>query len=120
MHRSKGALYVTNVQFLLSLPASKFRRKKSIITDCYDDFLTIIIDYNYQNKVFKGFIIISYFAEIFFYSNNILWVIIFVSIRKFLKERSLEHFGSSEHRVLPRNKSFIEILSYEWKDSRGR
>ena len=35
--------------------------------------------------------------------------------KKSLKERSLEHFGSSENKVLPRNKSFIEILSYEWK-----
>ena len=61
----------------------------------------------------------SYFAEILLYSNYILWVINFVSIRKSLKERSLEHFGSSEHKVLPRNKSFIEILSYEWKGSRG-
>ena len=44
----------------------------------------------------------------------------FVSIKKALKERSLEHFVSSEHKVIPRNKSFIEILSYEWKGSRGR
>ena len=36
------------------------------------------------------------------------------------KKRSLEHFGSSELKVLPRNKSFIEILSYEWKGSRSR
>ena len=27
-----------------------------------------------------------------------------------LEEKSLQHFGSSEHKVLPRNKSFIEIL----------
>ena len=54
------------------------------------------------------------------YSNYILWVIIFVSIRKSLKERSLEHFGSSQHKVLPRNESFIEILSYEWKRCCGR
>ena len=33
-----------------------------------------------------------------------------MSIRKSLKEKSLQHFGSSEHKVLPRNKSFIEIL----------
>ena len=46
--------------------------------------------------------------------------IIFVSIRKSLKERSFEHFGSSEHKELARNKSFIEILLYEWKGSRGR
>ena len=26
---------------------------------------------------------------------------------------SLEYFGSSEHKILQRNKSFIEILSYE-------
>ena len=52
-------------------------------------------------------------------SNYILWVINFVSVRKSLKERSLGHFGSSEHKVLPRNKSFIEILSYEAKGSRG-
>ena len=41
-------------------------------------------------------------------------------VKKSLKERSLEHFGSSEFKGLPRNKSFIEILSYKWKDSRGR
>ena len=34
-----------------------------------------------------------------------------MSIKKSLKERSLEHFGSSEHKLLPRNKSFPEILS---------
>ena len=39
----------------------------------------------------------------------------FVSIRKSLKERSLEHFGSSEHKVIPRNKSFIEILHMSGK-----
>ena len=39
---------------------------------------------------------------------------------KSLKERSLEYFGSSEHKVLPRNKNFIDNLSYEWKSSRGR
>ena len=33
----------------------------------------------------------------------------FVSIRKSPKQRSLEYFGSSENKVLPRNKSFIEI-----------
>ena len=44
----------------------------------------------------------------------------FVSIRISLKERSLEHFGASEHQVLPRNKNFIEILSYERKGSRDR
>ena len=30
--------------------------------------------------------------------------------KKISKMRSLEHFGSSEHKVLPRNKSLIEIL----------
>ena len=34
---------------------------------------------------------------------------------KISQKRSLEHFGSSEHKVLPRNKSFKEILSYKWK-----
>ena len=34
----------------------------------------------------------------------------FVS-KKSLKERSLEYFGSSEHKNLPRNKRFIEIFS---------
>ena len=29
--------------------ACKFRCKQSIIPDSYDDFLTIIIDYSYQN-----------------------------------------------------------------------
>ena len=46
------------------------------------------------------------------YSNYILWVINFASIRISLKKRSLEHFGLSEHEVLPRNKSSTEILSY--------
>ena len=35
------------------------------------------------------------------YSNFILWVTYFVSLRKSLKEISLEHFASSEHKVLP-------------------
>ena len=43
-----------------------------------------------------------------------------MSIRKPLKERSLENCGSPGHKVLPRNKNFIEILSYYWKGSRGR
>ena len=34
---------------IISVPVPKFRRKLSIITDCFDDFLTIINDYNYQN-----------------------------------------------------------------------
>ena len=29
----------------------------------------------------------------------------FCDKKKFLKERSLEHFGSSEHRSIPRNKT---------------
>ena len=37
------------VKVFINQPAFKFRRKQSIITDCYDDFLTVIIDYNFQN-----------------------------------------------------------------------
>ena len=33
----------------VDIPATKLRRKKLIITDYYDDFLTIINYYNYQN-----------------------------------------------------------------------
>ena len=55
-------------------------------------------------------ILISYFAKVFLYLFYILWVIIFVSILKLLKERSLDHFGSPERKVSPRNKSFKKIL----------
>ena len=75
-------------------------------------FKGLIIDYN--RDIFQE-IIIDYnllfcrnFVKSKLYLNYILWVIIFVSIRKSLKERSLEHFGSSEHKVLPRSKSFID------------
>ena len=40
--------------------------------------------------------------------------------KKISKKGSLEHFGSSEHKILLRNKSFIEIISYYWKHSRTR
>ena len=43
----------------------------------------------------------------------------FFCVKKSVRERSLEHFGSSEHKLLT-PKRFIEILSYEWKGSRGR
>ena len=36
--------------------------------------------------------------------NYILWFIVFVTMGKSLKKRSLEHFGSSENKVLPQNK----------------
>ena len=36
------------------------------------------------------------------------------------RERSHERFGSSEHKVLPRNKNLKQILSYDRKGSRGR
>ena len=64
--------------------SSNKKRLKLIIID--------LIDYN--------LLFCQNFVNLKQYSNFILWVIFFVSIRKSLKECSLEHFGSAEHKVL--------------------
>ena len=64
--------------------SSNKKRLKLIIID--------LIDYN--------LLFCQNFVNLKQYSNFILWVIFFVSIRKSLKEWSLEHFGSAEHKVL--------------------
>ena len=37
-----------------------------------------------------------------------------------IKEISYHNFYPSEDKIVRRNKSFTEILSYDWKGSRGR
>ena len=74
-------------------------------------FLTKTLKINYNRL---SSIIISYLAKLCQFKTKFelyLMCYFFVSIRKSLKERSLDHFGLSEPKVLPRNKRFIEILS---------